>query len=75
MLLESGCSEVESLDVEVSFPQENFHFPRSDRCLAERLAIVILSNFIQICTSLIVNLVEIETMFQSISNIHCFLVS
>ena len=29
MMLESSCSEVESLKDEISLPQENFHFLRS----------------------------------------------
>ena len=34
--LERGCSEMEKLEGELSFPRENFHFPRSDSCLTER---------------------------------------
>ena len=34
--LERSCSEMEKLEGEVSFPRENFHFPRSDSCLTER---------------------------------------
>ena len=30
--LERGCSEMEKLEGEVSFPRENFSFPRSDSC-------------------------------------------
>ena len=33
--LERSCSEMEKLEGEVSFPRENFHFPRSDSCLTE----------------------------------------
>ena len=32
VLLERRCSEIEKLEGEVSFPRENFHFPRSDGC-------------------------------------------
>ena len=34
--LENGCSEIGKIEGEVFFPRENFHFPRSDSCLAER---------------------------------------
>ena len=33
---ERGCSEMEKLEGELFFPRENFPFPRSDSCLAER---------------------------------------
>ena len=33
--LERSCSEMEKLEGELSFPRENFHFPRSDGCLTE----------------------------------------
>ena len=38
MLLESGYSEEESFEGEVSFPRENFHFLRSDCCSEVRLS-------------------------------------
>ena len=33
---ERGCSEMEKLEGGLFFPRENFPFPRSDSCLAER---------------------------------------